>query len=58
MNQPSPEALELLRALQRLEDIEDLATKELESKGLITVNRDGICLTPEGDRVLKTGIAR
>ena len=51
-----PLALEmkhLLTALQRLEDPNDPAAKALLEGGYITVNPDGIELTPKGELELK-----
>lgn len=49
----SPEALELLKALQRLGNPEDLATKELFSEGLIDVHFQGIEVSPKGEALLR-----
>lgn len=43
----------LLTALKRLGDPEDPVTKALEEGGYITVNPDGIELSPKGERELQ-----
>lgn len=49
----SPEALDLLKALQRLSNSEDPATKELFSEGLIDVHFQGIEVSPKGETLLR-----
>lgn len=49
----STEALDLLKALQRLSNPEDPATKELESGGCLTINPDGIEVSTKGEALLR-----